>query len=530
MHRSPNRSLIALCCALAILAGCRRDPASIDATPSTGQFGQPGSGYVAQCSGWFPDWISSNPPPAGTTAFQLAQGYPLGVPVFGQVGGRTEVVRWDPFAPANGPWSAHDFRVPAQRGAYLNALRDYVLAGMIDVDFVAQRNREHRWYHVPMMTADPNSRREPYHGLTKERPLNANDHSWIVQGNTPATTLESFAIGYYNDIGGYTIGRVFGDPNPALSDPAQAQFIDGALVFKLLFAEYDPAKIIAAQYPLDGAPQWQVQDVQVPTAALKNVRLIQIDVAVKDPRATQTGWVFATFVYDETLAATEPVAWRRLAPVGLQWGNDPDVTASGVGTLDESWISPGLPVAFQGHLGRHGRLNGPVDNSLSSCLSCHSTGQVSPGATPLRAFRGARLIPQASCSNAQDMTWFRNLPGSQAFGLMASGGDGCTLAAPQPSALFSTDYSLQLADALQSSLFYNSPNPCTATAMAMRAAAQQKRSAQPVPAGAERSAMPSEREVGLRSGRVPVDPKLMRADPSATKAKPGNDDTEAHRR
>ncbi|MES2669280.1 MAG: hypothetical protein V4673_02510 [Pseudomonadota bacterium] len=508
MRRLPVRSLFALCCAATILAGCRRDPSAIDAKPPTGEFGQPGSGFVAQCSGWFPDWISANPPPAGTAAFQLAQGYPLGVPVFADVDGRTEVVRWDPFAPTNGPWSAHDFRVPAQRGAYLNALRDYLLAGMVEVDFVAQRNRTRRWYHVPMMTSDPISRREPYRGLTKERPLNANDHDWIVPGNT----LQSFAIGYYNNIGGYTIGKVFGDPDPSLSDPAQAQFIDGALVFKLLFAEFDPAKIVAAQYPLDGAPQWQVQDPQAPAAALKNVRLIQIDVAVKDPRATQTGWVFATFVYDESLTATEPVAWRRLAPVGLQWGNDPDVTANGVGTLDETWIAPGLPAAFHNQLGRHGRRNGPVDNPLSSCLSCHSTAQVSPGATPLRAFRGVRLIPPAGCSDAQDMAWFRNLPGSQTFGLMGPGGDGCALNPAQPAALVSTDYSLQLADALEASLFFDNPNPCMATAMAMRKAAQAKRAA---PAAAEedtaRGAEPVEREIAPVSGRVKLDPKSMRA-------------------
>lgn len=525
MRRFCAHSLLALCCVSALFAGCRRDPSTIDATPDTGQFGAPGSGYVAQCSGWFPDWISSNPPPAGTGAFQLAQGYPLGVPVFGNIDGQTQVVRWDPFAPTDGPWSAYDFHVPAQRPAYLNAIRDYVLAGMIEVDFVAQRNRTRRWYHVPMMTADPFSRREPYRGLTKERPLNANDHGWIVPGNT----LQSFAIGYYNNIGGYTIGRVFGDPNPALSDPAQAQFIDGALVFKLLFAEYDPAKIITAQYPLDGAPQWQVQDVQAPTAALKSVRLIQIDVAVKDPRATQTGWVFATFVYDESKIATEPVAWRRLAPVGLQWGNDPDVTANGVGTLDETWIAPGLPPIFQGHLGRHGRLNGPVDNPLSSCLSCHSTGQVSPGATSLRAFRGTRLIPPASCSNTQDMAWFRNLPGHQAFGLMTNSGDGCTFAAPQPPALVSTDYSLQLADALQSSLYFRNPNPCMPTAMTMRSASQQEQTTQSVPVeGVGRAALSVEREVALRSDRVTLETAPEGA--SAKQQAASREALDAHRR
>lgn len=504
------RSLLAACCATILLSACRPDPSTVGSTPTTGEFGETGSGYLAQCSGWFPDWIARNPPPSAS-AFQLSQGYPLGTPVFGDVDGQTRVIRWDPPAPATGPWSAHDFRIAAQRPAYLDALRDYFLAGMVDVDFVAQRNRTRRWYHVPMMTTDPISRREPYRGLTKERPLTSTDHSWIL----PGQQLQSFAIGYYNPQGGYTIGQVFKDPDPALSDPSKAQFIDGAYVFKLLFAEHDPAKVNAATYPLDGAPQWQVQDVAAPNAPLKTVRLIQVDVAVKDPRSSQTGWVFATYVYDESKAA-EPVAWRRLAPIGLQWGNDPDVTASGVGTLDETWISPGIPAIFQNKLGRHGRLNGPVDNPVSSCISCHSTAQVSPGATPIRAFRGARLIPPGSCTDAQDMMWFRNLTGSQAFGLMTSNGDGCALAAPQPATILSVDYSLQLADGLSSSLFYDNPNPCLATARAMRARDDESARSSADGAKMSRSSevpMIQERSVGARSERISMDPKTMRAMP-----------------
>jgi hypothetical protein len=524
----PVRTVLGLCCALALLTACRRDPSTIDATPPTGQFGGPGTGYVAQCSGWFPDWISRNPPAAGSASFQLAQGYPLGIPVFGEVDGRTVVVRWDPFQPGTGPWSAHDFRAPSQRAAYLDALKEYLLEGMVDADFIAQNNRARRWYHVPMMTTSPTSRREPYRGLTKERPLQAQQHAWILPGNS----LDSFAIGYYNTIGGYTIGQVFRDPDPTLADPSKAQFIDGAYVFKLLFAEHDPAKV-NAQYPLDGAPQWQVQDVQAPAAPLKTVRLIQVDVAVKDPRSAQTGWVFATFVYDETMTG-EPVPWRRLKPIGLQWGNDPDVTATGVGTLDESWISPGIPAVFQGSLGRHGRLNGPVDNPLSSCISCHSTAQVSPGATSLRAFRGARLIPPAACSDAQDMTWFRNLLGHQAFGLTTSGGDGCDLAPTQPATLVSADYSLQLADALEASLFFRNPNPCQATAEAMKAEAMQAQAtgAEAMSAdaksataeGAGKTADPAQRATATRVGRVTLDPAIAR---ELEKSTPADD---AHRR
>lgn len=486
------------------VAGCREDPDTTTTTP-TGEFGETGAGFVAQCSGWFPDWISSNPPGDGVESFQLSQGYSLGVPEFAMVDGQWKVVNWKPPSPATStsaaPWLAHDFHVAAQRLPYLQALLDYVMLGMPEADFVAQANTQRRWYHVPMMTTSPTSRREPYHGTTKERPLNASAHSWIAPGNQ----LDSFAVGYYNFLGSYTLGQVFSDPDPQQSDPSKATFIDGALVFKLIFAEYDPAKIVAAQDPLVDSPEWQVQDVEAPAAALKTVRLLQLDIAVRDPRATETGWVFATYVYDKSKVA-EPVAWRRLTPVGLQWGNDPDVTGPGVGTLDQSWANTAaLPVVFQNKLGRDGRLNGPVDNPASSCLSCHSTAQIRVGAAPVAAFRGVRLVPPGACSNAQDMTWFRNIPGGTPFGTMINSGSGCTLEAAQPGTppLHALDYSLQLADGLESSLFYQNPNPCQINAMALRATqAAPTREAAPTDARMMRNIAPRPARVKLPAERV----------------------------
>ncbi|MFN0243214.1 MAG: hypothetical protein ACKVWV_10020 [Planctomycetota bacterium] len=478
---------------------CRSDPSETERT-DTGQFGGPGDDFTCQCSGWFPDWISANPPPANVESFQLAQGYPLGLPVVKTVAGVSKIVGWEPFDAATvgpaAPWLAFDFHSASQRADYLDALKNYALEGMPEVDFVAQENPHRRWYHVPMMTTSPTSRREPYHGTTKERALRADEHSWIAANQS----LDSFAIGYYNVLGGYTIGQVFHDVDPGLADPSKADFIDGAFVFKLIFAEYDPSQIVAALDPLVGAPEWQVQDVGAPTAPLKNVRLIQLDIAVKDPRAAQTGWVFATYAYDKSLAA-EPVQWRRLTAVGLQWGNDPDVTGPGVGTLNESWTNESaLPAVFQGHLGRDGRLNGPVDNPASSCLSCHSTAQVVVGATSLSAFRGARLFPPGGCSNVQDMTWFRNIAGGTPFGVMNNSGNGCATAST-PLAIHSMDYSLQLADALESALFRGNPNPCAASALAALAAA-----AAP---GDERSEQRN-RMLLPRASRVRLDESVMK--------------------
>ncbi|HKO90372.1 MAG TPA: hypothetical protein VJU61_04425 [Polyangiaceae bacterium] len=503
------------CAVLAALA-CRPDP-STTTTATTGLFGEPGSGFTAQCSGWFPDWISSNPPPPGAQSFQLSQGYPLGVPVLKTVGGQVRVDHWDPPAPAalaSAPWLAFDFHNPAQRTGYLDALKAYLLLGMPEVDFVAQKNTKRPWFHVPLMTAKLGARREPYHGVTRERALRACDHSWIIDGgpcpNAP-NRLQAVAIGYYNWLGGYTIGQVFKDPDPGASDPAASTFIDGAFVFKLLFAEFDATKIDQNSNPLDGAPEWQVQDAQNPGAALLKMRLIQVDVAVKDSRSAQTGWVFATYVYDKALTAVEPVPWRRLTAVGLQWGNDPDVTGPGVGTLDESWINPALPAVFQHQgtttaVGRDGRLNGPVDNPISSCISCHSTAQLVVGKTSQNAFRGVDLVPRTGttgCSNAQAMTWFRNVVGGTPFGVMDNDGAGCALATPQPGTppLRSLDYSLQFAVAFESAFLHEDPNPCQALAATLAAG----------PARAtERDHIESSRAVAPSGTRVVVSPDAMR--------------------
>lgn len=445
-----------------------------------------GDGFTAQCSGWFPDWVSPSPPPAGTPTFQLSQGYPLGVPIFEETeGGEPQIVRWDPFPPstsvAESPWLAHDFHVPAEREAYVNALRDYILEGNVEVDFDVGRNKVRSWYHVPMMTSDGFSRREPYKGLTRERNINDTDHKWLANGKGD---LGAYAVGMYNWLGGYTIGQVFHDPDPKLADPSKAKFIPGAVVFKLLFAEYDDTGNRIDPDPFDEAPEWDIQDGSSQTVALKKVRLLQVDVAVRDDRAAETGWVFATFVYDETMTGLVP--WRRLRAVGLQWGNDADVTAANVGTLDESWLGPGVPDILMREdkqpFGLNGRLNGPVDNPNSACMSCHGTAQVvttevvDPNAPPAEQragkarFRGAVLVPPSNCAPADKMTWFRNVGPVVAFGVMNQGGRGCLVASPAIATppLHSVDYSLQLADALEESLYMRVPNPCAALAATLR--------------------------------------------------------------
>jgi hypothetical protein len=80
------------------------------------------------------------------------------------------------------------------------------------------------------------------------------------------------------------------------------------------------------------------------------------------------------------------------------------------------------------HVGYEGRLNGPVDNKVSSCLSCHSTGETWPKASPKD---GSGMIPNSS-DPAVVAKWFRNIPSGTPF---------------DPEFL-STDYSLQISGGL----------------------------------------------------------------------------------
>jgi hypothetical protein len=293
--------------------------------------------------------------------------------------------------------------------------------------------------------------RELVRGVTEERPLT---HPEL--GITPGRTVHNYAVGFYNDIGAYTFGQVFAQPNDP--DVAKARFAEGAMVFKILFSAAVPEDFEdPAAYLLEGAPAWQIATDQHP-GELTSVRLLQMDVAVRDDRAKPSGWVFGTFAFDRK--ATDEPAWKRLRPVGLMWGNDPGYTPADrqkKKPLRESIVSDQIPAYAKAHLGWAGRVNGPVDNPDSACMSCHQTAQF-PAA--------ADLLPARSCSEKQRLYWFRNLAMGEAFG----GTKGCDPDPDYKPAPVSLDFSLQLAAAVQAlGPSFNNVNPCTPPAM-LRAA------------------------------------------------------------
>ncbi len=311
----------------------------------------------------FPSYNPNYPPPAGyANPFSLSQDYP------------------DSFdANATYPWQTIDFHTNPM--GYIKSVLKYDLEGNVDVDFVVQHNAVRKWYHAPWLHDDSRhagNGREYIHGLTRERatPVGELDEKQDVP-------LENWAIGFYNEPGGYTIGQVWKNGSPAIG---AAAFPEGTTAFKLLFTDATPDKVRFLQ----GSKEWTANIYLCDRSKCnervnRTVRLLQVDIAVKDKRSLKTGWVFGTFVYDGF--APGATIWDRLVPVGLTWGDDtgvPDMinTAGSFVNpkLKETFLNPALVKsaansdpgsAYMHHFGLGGRLNGPVDNPSSSCNSCH---------------------------------------------------------------------------------------------------------------------------------------------------------------
>ena len=174
-----------------------------------------------------------------------------------------------------------------------------------------------------------------------------------------------------------------------------------------------------------------------------------MDFMVKDSKATESnGWVFGTYVYNGELGNKNK--WENLQPVGLMWGNDPQVTLSKSNpTPTETIINDELKSTIINtdksmppmHLGWNSRLNGPADNPNSSCMSCHSTAQF-PAVSGIMPFLNNPpvAIPEKDTTAPPAwMRWFRDYSSNTAF-------DG--------DKAMTTDFSLQLSKSIKNFLEY----------------------------------------------------------------------------
>jgi hypothetical protein len=346
--------------------------------------------------------------------------------------------------------------------SYMMKVRDYCFEGNLDIDFRVEHNTARKWYHIPWQDYGPRGR-EGIHGLTKEAQVQVQQ---LASSQTYANG-QTVAVGFFSAPGGYTIGQVWADHmNPDASKSSKPNgFPIGTVIFKLLFVDVPPAQVASLANP----KLWQAYidtcykapcNPQQPNntnnpRVLKQVALIQMDIAVRtDDKQAPTGWLFGTFQYNGAL--NQANGWDNLIPVGLMWGNDGTNTAdthtqiSFAKPPDKTDINPQLKETVINsdpnelpptHLGWNGRLNGPVDNPISSCMSCHMTAQWPSYATLNPAFIGYKG-PRGS---KYWMRWFQDIDCATPFGnYLPPNGAPDTGINP-----LSTDFSLQLSESIQ---------------------------------------------------------------------------------
>ena len=327
------------------------------------------------------------------------------------------------------PFLKTDFKQDWKR--YINEVRDYCLDGNVDADWRVENNQVRHWYHMPFQHWGT-SAREGVHGMTKEagvRPRQLAPTQSYQDG-------QAYAVAIYNDLAGYAIGQVWNRDNPTEQFPG-ATFPEGATVCKPLFVDLGDTNTLSAQVPsLINPLLWDAYITKTYTSqvrSLSKVALIQMDIMVRDERSP-VGWVLGTFVYNGQLNETN--RWHNLVPLGLMWGNDEAVTGNEYTnpepkvtrinhTLKETVINDG-PELPPTHLGWNGRLNGPLDHSQSSCISCHMTAEypqvsaLSPLFDPALMRRytddpATKVYNAKNVGDADWMKWFRNPKVGTAF-------------------------------------------------------------------------------------------------------------------
>jgi hypothetical protein len=340
---------------------------------------------------------------------------------------------------------------------YILAVRDYAFEGNLP-EWDPYDNKVRQWYHIPWLhptgvgpnAYPPNGGTEGFRGLIKEAPLSPQQLAPTQLGKDGNYSV--YAITLVNEFAGYTLGKMWADPdNP---DPRATDarfgggFPHGTVFAKLLFTDAPQGtdKIPYLENPL----QWKAYITEnfntSSTRKVTPVNLLQMDIAVRDPNADGeelTGWVFGTFVYNGQL--NQPNKFMNLVPVGLMWGNDPQdrTNTTNPYPFTETKVNPALKetVIFASnelppqHLGWNGRLNGPADLNDTSCMSCHITAQY-PQLTslvPPTSVPDGTPNPPAAGGTDEWMKWFQNI----------------RCATSMDERAYSTDFSFQVAISLQ---------------------------------------------------------------------------------
>jgi hypothetical protein len=285
-------------------------------------------------------------------------------------------------------------------------MQEYAYKGMIrniknnpDLDFMPHYAKQDKksgryWCHMPWLNITSKGR-EFVHGLTKEFPLHESDAYPFVEKKNGI----SWGTAFYNSFACESIGDFFGTAiSPKTPEQIAAQkkitFQDGYVATKLLFNNSTMAQF-------DDAYTWVVhggtnKNMFSTKRRMQKMRHLQMDVAIKDSSILGSdpelnNWLMFTYYYDPTYISpltkklNLPEGIRNMRPLGVQYG-----------------LSSGKSIIFNGSKNNHcikedptdrkspchslpykeTRLNGPADNPISSCLSCHATSGTQVPASP----------------------------------------------------------------------------------------------------------------------------------------------------
>jgi len=358
-------------------------------------------------------------------------------------------------------------------GAYANVVKTFLepsLKAMIN-DPLNWDPKKNNWFNMvwsgqgsagPDGKTDPNSGRESLLASYTGQVMPADTFEVPYQ---PTVDLQNHAVIYYNATAAAMLGRLW--HNLYDPDTSAVKFPEGSIVVKGEAATTTPEQwpvvansaiwnvyrpTVEAQECGAGTKTTGCSNIDMGPRVLE-LRALVLSIAIKDAiAAPHTGWVFLAFVYDTNAQGATP--WDRFVPLGVQWGNDPELAnspsgrgPSGTAPLKETWVNRNAPGFVMDTLGWGGRLAGPVDvatrhnvvtpsgkrfqgaNHLraSSCISCHGASEY-PFTTNLYPSPNKSFPPDGQQFLLYDpgspewAEWFQNRSGQEPMSLNKSGG------------------------------------------------------------------------------------------------------------
>ncbi|MBP9708634.1 MAG: hypothetical protein KBD78_13425, partial [Oligoflexales bacterium] len=196
-------------------------------------------------------------------------------------------------------------------------------------------------------------------GLTRELSLAGpvHAHEWpVISGNE--CIGQNWGVALFNEPGGYGIGQIF--PEGRSQNIKSFQFPVGTVSTKLLFTGASTQQVplienamqINAMINGGGTCEGKLNPRELTT-----MRHIQMDVMMRFGDGSDD-WIFGVFAYSPSYVEKY---WQGMVPIGVQFGVAKHETVAVYEDMK--------PNGFEG------RLNGPGDNPLSSCFSCHARAQ-----------------------------------------------------------------------------------------------------------------------------------------------------------